>query len=189
LLIVSSRGKNVFRKFADMEGQESDEEGGTDDEIGDILDEVLPSSLRGPLTRSSTKPRLLFPGDEKKEMRSHNTEDEEADTDIEDPMDTSTPTHQMHDNVSTPKAPKFAPASPPTTARATRSKNIDMSSSPGAPTSDDEHIRSPPKHNARRGGGVSPFNEWKRHKSVTKNNKKREGEPLARGGGGKKLRG
>jgi hypothetical protein len=189
LLTIFSRGKNVFRKFADMDGQESDEDGDIDKEIDDVLDEVLPSSLRGPLTRSSTKPRLLFPSNDQKEMRSHNTEDEEADTDIEDPMDTSTPTYQMDGKVTTPKAPKFAPASPPTTIRATRSKNVDMSSSPGAPTSEDEHIKTPPKHNARRGGVVSPFNEWKRHRSVPKNNKKREGEPLSRSGGGKKLRG
>jgi len=104
-------------------------------------------------------------------------------------MDTSTPLHLMKDTVTTPTAPKFAPASPPTTVRGTRSKNVDLSSSPGAPTSDDEHLTTPRKHNARRGGGVSPFNEWKRRRPVTKNIKKREGEPLPRGGGDKKLRG
>lgn len=151
------------------------------------LDEVNPSPLRGPLTRSSLKPRLLFPKHEQKELKSHNTEDEEADTDIEDRMDISTtPTHQRDDTVATPKAPKFAPASPPTTARATRSKNVGLGSSPGGPTSDDEHMRTPPKHNARRTGKVSPFDEWKRRRPATK---KREGEPLARAGGQKKQRG
>jgi hypothetical protein len=189
LLKLCSRGKNVFRKFADIDGQEYDEDG-IDDDVNNEVEEIIQasSSFRGPLTRSSIKPRLLFPSNDK-EMKSHNTEDEEADTDIEDRMDTSTHTHQMDDTVTTPKAPKFAPASPPTTARATRSKNVDLGSSPGAPTSDDEHLRTPPKHNARRGGGVSPFNEWKRRRPVTKNTKKREGEPLAQRGGTKKLRG
>ena len=185
LLTVYSRGKSVFRKFVDIEGQVDESEDVHDDLE---LDETLPSSLRGPLTRSSVKPRLLFPSKDRKEGRSHNTEDEEADTDIDDRMDTSTPLHLMEDAVSTPSAPKFAPASPPTTVRGTRSKNIDLSSSPGAPISDDEHITTPPKHNARRGGGVSPFKEWKRRRPVTKNNKKREGDPLPRGGGVKKLR-
>ena len=185
MLTVCSRGKSVFRKFADIEGHDEEPEDVHDDIE---LDETLPSSLRGPLTRSSVKPRLLFPSKDRKGAKSHNTEDEEADTDIDDRMDTSTPLHLMEDTVTTPTAPKFAPASPPTTVRGTRSKNIDLSSSPGVPTSDDEHTATPPKHNARRGGGVSPFNEWKRRRPVTKNTKKREGDPLPRGGGVKKLR-
>lgn len=175
----------MFRKFADMEAPDHQDAGGIDD---NELDEVLPSSLRGPLTRSSLKPRLLFPSNEQKEMRSHNTEDEEADTDIEDRMDMSTPMSQVDDSVTTPTAPKFAPASPPTTARATRSKNVDLGSSPGGPTSDDEHLKTPPKHNARRTVKTSPFDGWKRHRPV-KANKKREGDLLTRGGGAKKLRG
>ncbi|KAE9377051.1 hypothetical protein N431DRAFT_368623 [Stipitochalara longipes BDJ] len=185
-LIYTFRGKNVFRKFADIEDLDEDT-GDVDDDLE--LDETLPSSLRGPLTRSSVKPRLLFRSKDQEEMRSHNTEDEEADTDIDDRMDTSTPIHQMDDAVTTPKAPRFAPASPPSTVRGTRSKNVDLSSSPGVPTSEDEHLTTPQKHNARRSGGVSPFNEWKRRRPVTKNIKKREGEPLARGGADKKLRG
>jgi hypothetical protein len=176
----------MFRKFAEVDNSGPYPEDDIEARIDDVLDEVVPSSLRRPLTRSSIKPRLLFPSPQQRETRSHNTEDEEADTDIEDPMDMSTPMGQMDDRVATPTGPKFAPATPPTTARATRSKNVDLSSSPGAPTSDDEHLRTPPRHNARRVGKVSPFDQWNRHRPVTK---KREGEPLARGRADKKLRG
>jgi len=176
----------LFRKFADVDDSGPYPEDDINARIDDVLDDVVPSTLRRPCTRSSIKPRLLFPRAQQKESRSHNTEDEEADTDIEDPMDMSTPTGQMDDRVATPTAPKCAPVTPPITARATRSKNVEVSSSPGAPTSDDEHLRTPPRHNARRAGKVSPFDQWNRHRPVTK---KREGEPLARGRADKKLRG
>ena len=182
-LTLSSRGKKMFRKFTDVDDAGAQDE----DDNDDALDEDVPSSLRRPLTRSSIKPRLLFPSTEPRETRSHNTEDEEADTDIEDPMDTSTSLDQIDDQVATPKAPKFAPATPPTTIRATRSKNVDFNGSPGAAATDSEHNSTPPRHNARRAGKISPFEQWNRHKPV---NNKREGEPLVRGSSGeKKLRG
>jgi len=120
-------------------------------------------------------------------MRSHTTEDEEAETDIEESMKgVSTPMDQAEDVATTPKAPKFAPVSPPTTARATRSKKIDLSSSPAAPTSDDEATTPMRKG---RGGKVSPFDMWQRTKgSKVGATKKREGDLLLRGGE-KKLRG
>jgi hypothetical protein len=61
--------------------------GDSETEIDAQLEESLPSRLRGPLTRSSIKPRLLFPTAQQvkaREMRSQATEDEEeAVTDIE----------------------------------------------------------------------------------------------------------
>jgi hypothetical protein len=195
LLTAFSRGKQVFRKFEDMDAPDYYNEDGIDEAE---LDEVLPSSLRGPVTRSTVKPRILFPNEEQKEMRSHKTgdrepktEDEEADTDIEDSMDMSAAKGKIDDSATTSTALESAPANPTTTTRAARSKHVDLSSSPGAPTSDDEHLRTPPKHNARRTANASPTAELKRFKSAKAkiNKKKREGEPITREGGGKKLRG
>jgi hypothetical protein len=140
--------------------------------------------LHRPLTRSSIKPRLLFPTPQQvkaKEMRSQVTDDEEADTDIETPL---TPT--VDDEVATPKAPRFsaAMASPPTTGRATRSKDVDMSSSPAGPNGDDEFVYRP-----RRGGNHSPFDGWKQTKNVGEATKKRGGEELIKAKGTKKVRG
>jgi len=138
--------------------------------------------MRRPLTRSAIKPKLLFPTRQQAAAKmSHNTEDEEADTDIEDhTKDFSTPKHQVEGFLPTPKAPRFAPATPPTTARATRSKNIDISSSPAGPTSSDDYP-SPLRKSGRRGGTgrpVSPFDEWVHHRPLV--NKKREGSPIRR---------
>ena len=130
------------------------------------LDEVLPSSLRGPVTRSTVKPRILFPNEEQKKMRAHKaedgepkTEDEEADTDIEDRMELSAAKGKIDNSATTSTALELALASSPTTTRAARSKHVDLSSSLGAPTSDDEHLRTPPKHNARRTANASPCAE------------------------------
>jgi hypothetical protein len=149
----------------------------------DLDAEIVERRLDRPLTRSSIKPRLLFPTPQQikaKETRSQVTEDEEeAVTDIEDP---STP--MDHDEmVTTPKASRFAPASPPTTARVTRSKDVIMSS-PAGPASDDEVA--PPL--APRGGKLSPFDGWSQTKSIG-SGKKRSGEPLAKARGVKKTRG
>ncbi|KAI1842017.1 hypothetical protein JX265_001325 [Neoarthrinium moseri] len=120
-------------------------------------------------TRSSIKPRLLFPPAEKL-RQSHNTDDEEAATDIEDHI--MNPTVQLEEEQvdtpveqkapDTPAAPRFAPASPPTTGRATR-----VSQKPPA-----EHtpVKRPSK--AR-----SPFDSWRRAKSGTApHGQKREAE-------------
>ena len=95
------------------------------------------------MTRSSIKPRLLFPSSQQiraKERKSQLSEDdEEAITDIEE-HEVSTPAEEQH-VVATPKAPKFAPASPPTTGRATRSKDVEMKS-PVGPGNGDRPRRS-----------------------------------------------
>lgn len=99
--------------------------GAANDEAEDDLDTTVPSRLRGPLTRSSMKPRLLFPTEKKlvAEEKEYAQADEEADTDIEDTVLT-TPSLET-DKVATPRAPRYAPVSPPSTvARITRSKKI-----------------------------------------------------------------
>jgi hypothetical protein len=109
-------------------------------------------------------------------MRAQAIEDEEeAVTDIEETNDLSTPKGQSADVVATPKAPKFAPASPPITARATRSKQMDATGSPAQ---------------AERDGSRSPFYNWSIAKDVPlTRTRKRGGESLKRGGRGKKIRG
>jgi len=151
----------MFRKFENDEDQAEEE---------DSLDRSVPSTLRGPRTRSSLKPRLLFAPPK----REPTTTDEEADTDIEDSNTISTPTHHSKPKVSTPKAPRFAPASPPTTARATRSKHVDLDRSPGGGPA------TPRSKGVR--GKTSPFDMWQRTREESGSRKREASESLVRGG-------
>ena len=179
LISCRSRGKKTFRKFNDTEEVVS---GVVDDdaEIDAALEADLPSRLRRPLTRSSVKPRLLFPTPEQlraRETRSQATEDEEeAATDIEEPNHLSTPKGQMDDVVATPMAPKFAPASPPTTTRVTRSRQMDIT---GSPTQVERDRSLSPFHQSFSLGRDGPPTRGR----------KRGGEFLKRGDRGKKIRG
>lgn len=150
LIVLFSRGKKVFRKFTD----------------GDAA------------SRPDVKPRLLFPST-KASKENEIFEDEEAETDIdehaktanvEDVGDVQTPTKTIEQKVDTPKAPKFAPASPPaTSSRATRSKKV-VGDEP-----------TPVKIKGKKGGN-SPFDGWRRTKnspSASTQGQKRAGEPLA----------
>lgn len=177
----------MFRKFVDIDDEGSFAEGDNEDEANAQLEDIVPRALHRPLTRSSIKPRLLFPSAEQtraKQSRTHTTDDEEADTDIEETHLSCTPMDQMDEIISTPKAPRFGPVSPPTTTRATRSKKVDMSSSPAEPTSDDDE---PMLRGRRSGGKISPFDSWQRVKKPAAT-KKREGDTLSRRGGDKRLR-
>jgi hypothetical protein len=171
--LLCSRGRQIFRKFVDEDETDGYGTDSSEARIDAQLAADLPTNLRGPLTRSSVKPRLLFPTPSQikaKEMRSQATEDEEeAITDIEELNPLSTPNGQMNGFATTPKAPKFAPASPPTTARITRSKQLDMAGSP------------PPAELSRE-RSHSPFVGWT-------SGKKRGGDSLKKQGRGKKARG
>jgi len=152
-MLIVFRGKKQFRKFSDNE-----EEGGLDEDEGG-LESAVDSTSRRPLTRSSIKPRLLFaPKVEEPPVISKS--DEEAETDIEDHVRESfkedrpsTPMELVEDAPGTPEAPRFAPASPPATARTTRygSKKLDATPMKGK--------------GAARGGKRSPFEGWRRTKS------------------------
>ncbi|RFU35335.1 hypothetical protein B7463_g968, partial [Scytalidium lignicola] len=190
-LVYVFRGKKIFRKFADEDdtGSPSREEG-SDREMETALDATVPAELRRPLTRSSIKPKLLFPTAQQlraREMRSRAIEEEEeAATDIEEFDDVNvTPSDHIDTTVMTPKAPKFAPASPPpTTARVTRSnKHFDKDNTPPVDASDDDDAPSTPLRR-NRGGKISPFDSWQRTKGgAKKQTNKRAGEPLTRSGG------
>ncbi|PSR97407.1 hypothetical protein BD289DRAFT_480087 [Coniella lustricola] len=138
------RGKKVFRKFTDGEAS----------------------------ARPTVKPRLLFPSS-KPTKENELIAEEEAETDIEEQQaaEVSTPTEAIVDKVNTPKAPKFAPASPPATARTTRSKKI-IADEP-----------TPAKVKGKRASGRSPFDGWQRTKSspsTAAHGIKRSGDHLAR---------
>lgn len=148
------RGKKIFRKFS--EGEESS-------------------------SRLDVKPRLLFPSAKSHKENDLAHDDEEADTDIEQPLvgkaevvkaneskpRAETPVEASEAKVDTPKAPKYAPASPPDTSRATRSKKI---------TSEPVPIKT------KRTGNRSPFDGWRRTKTASEgsaNGQKRPGEPIS----------
>ncbi|KAI0483531.1 hypothetical protein F4859DRAFT_473171 [Xylaria cf. heliscus] len=131
-VLVVFRGKKIFRKFSESMDADSSSQAENDETEDLDLDSQAPRRHR-PMTRSSIKPRLLFPPKPKgKQPATVTFEDEEAVTDIEDNVldhnaqdveveMPATPVQFTKGKVETPEAPRFAPASPPSTGRATRS--------------------------------------------------------------------
>lgn len=165
----------MYRKFP----QDSDSE--PEDEL---TEDPETSNLR-PLTRSSIKPRLLFPTPKQRAERSAAAiAEEEAPTDIED--------HAMThpEEIVTPVKKSFAPATPPTTGHATRSstkKARDATLSPLDRGVDGIEV---PTGKRKK---VSPFDGWARTKAGMGGGgkgRKREGEAMERseGAGGKRVR-
>lgn len=170
LIFVISRGKKIYRKFPNDRSDTSN--------LGDGEHE---SSTMRSLTRSSIKPRLLFPTKQQLHERSVPTiDDEEAPTDIEDPQD-----HEMTDledekEIITPvKASVYSPTTPPATGHATRAATkkaaLDSPSDPRGP------VEAVPYE--RHGKKVSPFDGWARTKfggtsRVGGKGQKREGEAM-----------
>ncbi|KAI0898936.1 hypothetical protein F4806DRAFT_456084 [Annulohypoxylon nitens] len=161
-IIYVFRGKRIFRKFSQ-----------DDDEDVDEHDDDAPIRTN---TRSSIKPRLLFPS-KKQDTVKASTDDEEAVTDIEDhaslddisddPTEiVKTPTTKVGEEAVTPTAPKFkTPVSPPSTIRATRASTR-VAAATGSPTK-----QTKPRN---------PFDGWRRSKSrASTQGQKREGEDLA----------
>ena len=177
LTLVHSRGKKIFRKFP--------EDGGEPDDGEDS--EVESTNVR-PLTRSSIKPRLLFPTQKQtREREAANTEDEEATTDIEDHNDTPMSDPEEEQHVTTPrKQTVFSPATPPTTGHATRQ----------ATKRTPEELVKPIPYKGKK---VSPFDGWARTKAGSANGtagggkgRKREAEAMEKADGArgnKKVRG
>lgn len=146
---------------------------------GDILDTLGNDLEPRRVTRSAIKPRLLFARERKAKeaVVEHNTEDEEAATDIEEhalpsividsgekTVETTVETPaEEQDTPDTPTAPRFAPASPPSTTRTTRTtKKLEGSASP---------LKKPTKSRS------SPFDSWRRSKShAGSRGQKREAE-------------
>lgn len=172
-VLVVFRGKKIFRKFS-----ENNDDGSSslaeNDEATDLGLDNQTHRTR-PMTRSSIKPRLLFPSKSKGKQVAETTtvDEEEAVTDIEDnvlhgaqdpePEVPETPARTAKGKVGTPDAPRFAPASPPSTTRTTRSA---------------DKLRG--GDTATKAKGPSPFDGWRRSKSrALPQGQKREGDALA----------
>lgn len=151
LTFSNSRGKKFFRKFSDLEAA----------------------------SRFTVQPRLLFPSAKGSNENELIRSDEEAETDIDEQQTkkqtpqnieaVETPAEAIEEKVDTPKAPRFAPASPPSTSRTTRSKKI-VADEP-----------TPIKIKGKRGGPRSPFDGWRRTKTnpgSSGHGHKRPGEEL-----------
>lgn len=132
------------------------------------------------------QPRLLFPSAKGSNENELIHTDEEAETDIDEQHakkqadeDVETPAEAIQEKVDTPKAPRFAPASPPSTSRATRSKKI-VADEP-----------TPIKIKGKRSGPRSPFDGWRRTKTSpgsSAHGHKRAGEELASGAAPKRAK-
>lgn len=129
------------------------------------------------MTRSSIKPRLLFPA-AAPAKQPISLDDEEAETDIEDSISAKdemdieqspTECELVEDSPGTPVGSKSAPSmpvSPPTTQRTTRH---------GAKSAEETTPMKP-----IRGGKRSPFDGWRRTKNGSESSSaKRSGESLA----------
>ena len=180
-MVYVFRGKKIFRKFPNED---------TDDDPVSASDPET-STVR-PLTRSSIKPRLLFPtAKQRQEREAAAVEDEEATTDLEEPHDHDMTGAEEAQPTTPVKPTSFSPATPPTTDHATRAytKKAKLEHLPLEPPELVEAMPSRP-----RGKKVSPFDGWLRTKSgsggVVKG-KKRVAEALEQGevaGGGKRAK-
>lgn len=186
-IVYTFRGKRIFRKFSPDDALSQADDEGID---GEFNGPCTPTRPR-PFTRSSVKPRLLFPRTEKKGKevtKNATTSDEEAATDIEDHVlaaveddveelpdadaddavqEPATPAAKADEKLATPVAPRFAPASPPSTVRATRTTS--------KLTGHDSSIKAVKPR--------SPFDGWRRSKSrAGPTGQKREAEALPESG-------
>ncbi|KAK4454088.1 hypothetical protein QBC34DRAFT_177186 [Podospora aff. communis PSN243] len=157
-MVIVFRGKKVFVKHEDSESSSTE-------------------SSPARLTRSSIKPRLLFA----RKSEEPEVDEEEVATEIEDNVimldaenDPTTPLNLAEQAPGTPKAPKFAPASPPTTVRTTRFGRKSRETTPVKTTALEA-----PKEAAARGSKRSPFDGWRRVKGSSESGQKRGGDALA----------
>jgi hypothetical protein len=160
VLIIASRGKKFLRRFDADDGD--DEDNLSDLEIRRRAG-VSPSRR---LTRSTLKPRILFPTDEQiraREAAAAEEADEEAVTDIEAPCptavkaDASAPSAGNRKRSSAGPAAGFrTPSPPPTAPDGTLTAGAEE---PAKPTN--KYLEKP-----KSGRSVSPFDRWSRVKPV-----------------------
>jgi len=206
LTISSSRGKKIFRRFEEPEGTPSaDEESDNPNEL-DIRRKAGAASHRR-FTRSSVKPRLLWPSDEQRRERDEEAAAEEALTDIELPVPVPSPKKLSRSSVEAPSSPnvdeekelvtpvkqRFRHMTPPSTVRPTRSsvkKEAEINQRHATPE-EDGPIEPPLFVPPTRGKKVSPFDMWRRTKTAeraTPKGMKREASPMEREESGKRTR-
>ncbi|KAI9929144.1 hypothetical protein ASPWEDRAFT_25013 [Aspergillus wentii DTO 134E9] len=187
------RGKKTFRKFTEDTHDDAEDD---DDDLGllaarpDLIDSSVTSSIR-PLTRSSIKPRVLFPSasDRRHQSQHLSDVDEEAATDIEEhllPKDAedsevepAPETDMLQRPVTPPLKSEFAtPSSPGATIRSLR---------PRAKRDAAEHESTPIASETKK-KRASPFDGWLRKKPVpavagSSKAKKRDAEAIGSPGG------
>ncbi|PLB52997.1 hypothetical protein P170DRAFT_379339 [Aspergillus steynii IBT 23096] len=170
-MVYVFRGKKMFRKFDDtLDSEEEDDD--ADDDLGllsarpDLIDASHSPSVR-PLTRSSIKPRVLFPSANDRAPREEPVEDldEEAATDIEDQAFASEVADEL-DNADVdmnqrPMTPDLnpvsdTPSSPGATIRSLRSRTK---------REDGEKSQTPTISETRK-KRASPFDGWLRKKQT-----------------------
>ncbi|KAI6803094.1 hypothetical protein KC332_g14984 [Hortaea werneckii] len=187
------RGKKVFRRFSDPEQDRSSSAG-----VSDVSDAPGQRTLRRqagtaaqrPLTRSSIKPRLLFPSEEQRLEREAGPDDvdEEATTDIEVP-NAPTPQRQkgkanLQKHIETPRKGRFDPVSPPSTKQKKGAADRSAASGQCTPILEDGESEGEPTSlpsgtfPTHTGAGSSKkiFDSWKRTKAGP--SRKRAGEPM-----------
>ncbi|KAN0083423.1 hypothetical protein V8E54_002511 [Elaphomyces granulatus] len=186
------RGKKTFRKFDDDVDAESD-----GDDLGllgsrpDLMDSSLDTRVR-PLTRSSIKPRVLFPTARQRHSKEAHSgiTDEEATTDIDDHASLSEPDVEV--GHAADASLEQSPVTPPAKTTAT------TPSSPGASSrslrSHDrrgtlDHEEMPSGTEPKKEKRISPFGIWKRKKQTPSSStrskvpKKRDVGSIASAGG------
>nr|POF13228.1 hypothetical protein CFP56_10375 [Quercus suber] len=175
------RGKKIFRRFGDAEEANESSSGS---ELGQrSLKRKAGVTAQRPLTRSTVKPRLLFPSADQLQQRmlAADQADEEAVTDIE--MPNAAPAESHHDVAAAAAAPSGDRFTPPPTNRSKRSssKKTPMHATPiyeDSTTTDAMEATFPKK-------SANPFDAWPR----TKSGRKRAGDAPGEGSGsGKRTR-
>ncbi|KKK16310.1 hypothetical protein ARAM_001767 [Aspergillus rambellii] len=193
-MVYVFRGKKMFRKFTDDAG--SDVEDDDDDDLGllasrpDLIDSSILENPR-PLTRSSIKPRVLFPAANDRASQENHIDDadEEAATDIEDHVladadaaDDLDRTTNLHDQQQRPVTPPLnsTVATPPSPGASLRSLR------PRAKREGLDHAQTPTAPEAKR-KRISPFDGWLRKKQtppvIGAKAKKRDAETAGSPGG------
>ena len=181
-LTPQSRGRKIFKRFPTESSPRTEQLVSSHSDLDDAAATSSPSHF----TRSSIKPRLLFPSAQ--QQRERELADEEATTDIEQQGDDSEMTDiatdetEIEEPVVTPVKTSFTPASPPDTAHATRSatKKAGTGTSPlGGELDGGVHVKKDRR---------SPFDGWARRKAgtsagsaVSGKGKKRQGELIEKG--------
>ncbi|MCJ1473747.1 hypothetical protein MMC13_002398 [Lambiella insularis] len=192
-MVYVFRGKKIYRKFDVDVGDQSPLHGRSTGDTYTLNGQN--STGHSHLTRSSIKPRLLFPT-KQQQLAEVDVTDEEAVTDIEDPQAhdseaTEVAAETEAEHVVTPVKSSFTPASPPSTGHATRAstRKAALGSSPTGPSSVTER----PRFVVKKGRNPSPFDGWQRAKSAAvaeSKGKKRQGDAMERAGEeSKKVRG
>lgn len=203
----SSRGKKIFRRF-ESPAPDEDEDDETDPDAAftesSTLKRQAGAVAKRPFTRSSLKPRLLFPSEEQRQEReTHDEEEAVTDIELQDATDEHDEQDIEHDYATTPaKNLHFTPATPPTSKAATGSTKrrstrflIDLADVAESPET--EHTSASPASTLTpvpksRLKKVSPFDSWQRTKAPAAvgaiQSRKRAGDDAEGGAVGKRTR-